>query len=1167
METSKEQKKSAQAEREEAVLGFWQKEEIFQKSLSQTSPKGNYVFYDGPPFATGLPHYGHILGSTAKDVVGRYKTMQGYHVPRRWGWDCHGLPIENIVEKELGISGRKDIEAFGIEKFTETARSKVLTYVSEWEKTVDRIGRWVDFDNSYKTMDNSYIESVWWALSELNKKGLIYDGVRVLAYCPRCETPIANSEIAMDNSYKEITDISVYVKFRLTDQVGDEKDQSPNYLLAWTTTPWTLPGNVALAVNPDFDYVKIKIEEATYIIAKERLSVIKVAYEVIGEIKGKELIGKKYEPVFDYYVHDESIVGPDAPNGGTKNWTVLAADFVTLDAGTGIVHIAPAFGEDDMNLAKKEGLPWIIHVTPTGKFKEEVTHFAGQMVKPKDNHQAADIEIIKYLAHNHHLFEKEKIVHSYPHCYRCETPLYYYALPSWFVHIQKVKNNLIEEAKSMNWTPAHLKDGRFAAILDSAPDWTISRNRYWASPLPIWKNKAGDKIFISSLAELKEKTKKSGNTYYVMRHGETDANLKNQIADDPGEHAALTEAGKLVTAESAKKLKAETDIDLIFTSPFSRTKATALEVASVFDMAVNDIKDDKRLVEFNVGPTYNGKTWMEYHNAFPKTPDYFTKAPEGGESYMALRHRVLDFIFETESTYQNKKILIVTHGGPAWLLAAGCEYLDIEKTLDMIRNESFSYLHNAEYKKLNFVPFPHNANYELDFHRPYIDAITLTDQKGEEYQRIPEVIDCWFESGSMPFAQDHYPFDRPNWIKENFPAGFVAEYVAQTRTWFYYSLVLSTILFGRAPFEHVITTGTLQAEDGQKMSKSKNNFPDPWILFDKYGVDALRLYLMASPLMKGEDANFSEKNVDDISKKLIGRLYNVLTFYEIYRDTALEVHSKPASDNILDTWIISRLNQLTASVTRGMESYDIVEATRPFDLFIDDLSTWYLRRSRERIKSGDTNAKQTLYIVLKKLSQILAPFAPFTAEDIWQKLKTTGDDESVHLSNWPLADVVNDIVLSDMARARVIVEKALAARQENKIPVRQPLAKLSIAENMPAEFFDIIKDELNIKEISINESLPKGEVALETAITPELRAEGNIRELMRAIQDMRKSAGLTPSDTITLSIETNESGKTLIEKFADDIKKTVLAFDIVFVQNEGAEVKIEENIFKVKIEK
>ncbi|MBP9851641.1 MAG: class I tRNA ligase family protein [Candidatus Pacebacteria bacterium] len=1165
MKDNEETKKSVQAEREEKILTFWQKESMFQKSLLKDAPKGNYVFYDGPPFATGLPHYGHVLGSTAKDVVGRYKTMQGYHVPRRWGWDCHGLPIENIVEKTLGISGRKEIEAYGIENFTETARSKVLTYVGEWKKTVDRIGRWVDFDNGYKTMDNTFIESVWWALSELNKKGLVYEGVRVLAYCPRCETPIANSEIAMDNSYKDITDISAYVKFALV-------DEPKTYLIAWTTTPWTLPGNVALAINPEFDYVKIKIEEATYILAKERLSVIKPAYEIVGEVKGSELVGKKYEPVFDYYMHDENIAGEKAPSSGKKTWTVVAADFVTLDAGTGVVHIAPAFGEDDMNLAKKENLPWIIHVTPTGKFKDEISHFPGQYVKPKDNHQAGDIEIIKYLAHNHHLFEKEKIIHSYPHCHRCDTPLYYYALPSWFVNIQKIKSDLIDHAKEMNWVPAHLKNGRFGAILESAPDWTISRNRYWASPLPIWKNQKGELLFVGSLTELLEKTKKSGNTYFVMRHGETDGNLKNLVSDEITEPSELTEGGKKVVAESAAKLKTETDLDYIIYSPFARTKNTAMEVAEAFGLSGNALIEDARLGEMYLGKTFNGKTWDDFHAAFPKKIEYYRKAPEGGESYCDLRKRMLSFIFDIESKYKGKKILIVTHGGPAWSLETGVNRLAPDACFDILtKAEHYRYYKNAEYKKIDFVPFPHTADYDLDFHRPYIDAVTLVDENDEEYTRIPEVIDCWFESGSMPFAQDHHPFDRPNWIKENFPAGFVAEYIAQTRTWFYYSHVISTVLFGHAPFEHIVTTGTLQAEDGQKMSKSKNNFPDPWILFDKYGVDALRLYLMSSPLMKGEDANFSEKSVDDISKKLIGRLYNVLTFYELYRDMSVESAAAPASNNVLDAWIMSRLNQLVTDITRGMEAYDIVEATRPFDLFIDDLSTWYLRRSRERIKNNEKEAKATLYFAMRILAQLLAPFAPFTAEDIWQKLKNDSganpDAESVHLSEWPVADVVNDVVLSDMERTRAIVEKALAARQENKIPVRQPLSKLSISENLPADYFDVMKEELNIKEIVVDESLPKGEVVLETEITPELRAEGVVRELMRAIQDMRKAAGLTPSDVITLTIESDEQGTQLIETFADDIQKTVLAERINFGANYGEEVKVGDLVFKVKIEK
>ncbi len=476
-----ENKKSENALREEKILEFWREQKIFQKSLDKKAPKGHYVFYDGPPFATGRIHYGHILGSTAKDAIGRYQTMKGYYVPRKWGWDCHGLPIENIVEKELGVAGHHEIEKLGIDKFVEHARSKVLEYDADWQVGIERIGRWVDFKGGYKTMDNTFIESVWWALGELNKKKLIYEGVRVLAYCARCETPIANSEIAMDNSYKDIADISVFVKFELADEEN-------TYLLAWTTTPWTLPGNTAIAVNKNIDYVKVKIGHEFLILATETIRTVLKGqeYEHVETFKGDKLIGKKYKPIFPYYQNSEI-----AKN---KNiWKVWHADFVTVEKGTGLAHEAPAFGEDDMNLAKAENIPWIIHVDETGRFKEEVTDFAGLKVKPKDTaedkdaHLRSDIEVIKYLQSNGAYFTKEKIMHSYPHCMRCDTPIIYYALPSWFINIQEVKNKIIKKAKNINWVPSHLKEGRFKHIAESAPDWNISRNRYWASPLPVWK--------------------------------------------------------------------------------------------------------------------------------------------------------------------------------------------------------------------------------------------------------------------------------------------------------------------------------------------------------------------------------------------------------------------------------------------------------------------------------------------------------------------------------------------------------------------------------------------------------------------------------------------------------------------------------------------------------
>lgn len=1161
-----EQKKSLAAKREEKVLEFWRENKVFEQSLEKASPKGNYVFYDGPPFATGQMHYGHILGSTAKDAIGRYQTMQGFHVPRRWGWDCHGLPIENIVEKELGIAGHKEIEALGIEKFVEYARSKVLEYDKDWEKGVERIGRWVDFKGGYKTMDNTFIESVWWALSELNNKGLIYEGVRVLAYCSRCETPIANSEIAMDNSYKDITDISVYVKFELVDEPG-------TYLLAWTTTPWTLPGNFALAVNPDFNYVKVKIGEASYILGKERLSVLKDPYEIVEE--NLQLVGKSYKPLFDYFLN------ADMPNKGNA-WKVYGASYVTNDAGTGIVHTSPGYGEEDMELAKRENIPFIHHVLNNGVFAEAVKDFIGLPVKAKssekDGHQKTDIEIIKHLAHQGHLFAKEKIVHSYPHCMRCDTPIIYYALPSWFVNIQKVKSDIVDASKSMNWIPSHLKEGRFKNNLESAPDWTISRNRYWASPLPIWKSESGKMIFVSSVEDLKKHAKKSGNSYFVMRHGGTEGNSKGIVSFKEQENDHLTEKGKQQVRSEIGHYKGK--IDLIIASPFTRTRETAEIVREELGLDAHTLIIDERLHEVNAGD-FDGKSWDDYHNfVYNMGQGWYERKIPNGESLQEVGKRVGEALYDLEEKYKGKNILIVTHGGPAWLCyVVSGEYVPENQEYQIANSHAFvkefKRFQNGEIRKLDFVPLPHNARYELDLHRPYIDSIKLVDENGEEYTRIPEVIDCWFESGSMPFAQDHFPFENPNWQKDNFPAGFVAEYIAQTRTWFYYSLVISTLLFGKAPFENVVTTGTLRAEDGQKISKSKKNYPDPWIFIDKYGVDPLRLYLMSGPLMKGEDANFSEKLVADIASKIIGRLYNVVAFYELYRDKDLEIGTFEIN-HALDQWILSRMNEVVAQVAKGMELYDMAEATRPLDLFVDDLSTWYLRRSRDRLKDGDKEAKQTLYVVLKTISKILAPFAPFTAEDVWQKLKNEKDEMSVHLATWPEAGKTNEEVVKNMQLVRDICTAGNAERKKLNIPVRQPLLKITTKQKVEETYAQLIQDELNVKEVVTNSELST-EVELDTNITPELKKEGDYRELVRAVQDLRKKMELTPSDRVSLAI--SKEGEELLKDFMQDFQKTVQADSVSFDATDGdlpampeqawqaGEVKVGEQNFIVKISK
>jgi isoleucyl-tRNA synthetase len=1165
----KDNTKSEAALREERILDFWRENKTFEKSLSKEAPLGHYVFYDGPPFATGQIHYGHILGSTVKDVIGRYKTMQGFYVPRKWGWDCHGLPIENIVEKELNIAGHKEIENYGIDKFVEYARSKVLQFDKDWEKGIERIGRWVDFRGQYKTMDNTFIESVWWALSELNKKKLIYEGVRVLAYCARCETPIANSEIAMDNSYKDISDISVYVKFELL-------DEPKTYLLAWTTTPWTLPGNTAIAINKDIVYVKVKIADDILILAKETLAnVLKdKEYSILEEIKGENLVGKKYKPVFPYYKDSEA-----AKNNNI--WKVWHADFVTLEKGTGMAHEAPAFGEDDMNLAKQNNIPWIIHVDETGRFKSEVADFAGMQVKPKgvekDDHQKADIEVIKYLAKNNSLFAKEKIIHSYPHCMRCDTPIIYYALPSWFINIQEVKGDIIKRSHNINWIPSHLKEGRFKNIVENAPDWNISRNRYWASPLPIWKcEKCKEKTFINSLEDLKSKAKKSGNKYFVARHGEADSNAGMYIDSKSKLENKLTEKGKQEVKDSVEKIKG-TNFDYVFCSPMFRTKETASIISEYLGIDSSKIIFDERLVEFQVGEL-DGKSIEEYFKYIETIPDYFSTPLPGGESRLAVHKRMGDFIYELENKYSDKKILIISHGDPILALFLLSEGYTKEKIKEAEKN--FPYFKTGEIRELPFVSIPHNADYELDLHRPYIDDIPLICECGGNLVRIPEVLDCWFESGSMPFAQDHFPFENKEWQKNNFPAGFVAEYIAQTRTWFYYTHVVSTILFDHTPFKNIVTTGTLRAEDGEKMSKSKHNYPDPWNFIDKYGADALRLYLMSSTLMKGEDSNFSEKSVQDIASKIIGRLFNVLAFYELYRDKELETEEIPKSENILDKWVLLRFSKTLEEISKGMELYDMAEATRPIDSLINDLSTWYLRRSRERIKDGDKDAKQTLYFVLKTLAKMLSPFAPFAAEDIWLKLKNENDAESVHLTSWPevhksFLDTIlqktvsrgDKEIIENMEKVRNIVTLGLESRQKAGIKVRQPLSKLEVKNlNLGDELVALIKDEINVKEIIENKNL-EGEVILDVKIDDELKTEGDYRELARALQDMRKKIGLTPSDVISISFETDEIGKKLVQQFETDIQKTVLASKIEFGNNDGEEIKIDRLTFKVKIEK
>jgi isoleucyl-tRNA synthetase len=935
---------------EEEILKFWDENKIFEKSLKERKDSPLYSFYDGPPFATGLPHHGHLLASTSKDVVPRYWTMKGFRVPRRWGWDTHGLPIENIIEKKLGYQGKKEIEE-NIEKFNAEAKKTVLQFADEWRKTIRRIGRWVDFDNSYKTMDNDFIESVWWGFKELHNKGLVYKDSRISLYCPRCCTPLSNFEIAMDNSYKDVKDASVFVKIKAS-------GRSDTFFLVWTTTPWTLPANVALAVNPEADYVTANIAGKKIILAEKRLEVIEEKLEVIEKMKGKDLVDLEYEPIFP---HDIS--------GGYK---VVSGDFVSLEDGSGIVHIAPAFGEDDFRIRKENNLPIIENVDEEGKFKDG--EWAGKNVWD------VNFEILKFLNEKGFVYKKENISHSYPFCHRCDTKLIYMAQPAWFIKVSEIKEKLMLENEKINWHPKHLKNGRFGKGLETAPDWNVSRSRYWGNPMPIWKcEKCEEYKIVGSFKELEEL--------------------------------------------SGKKLK--------------------------------------------------------------------------------------------------------------------------------------------------------------DYHRPFVDEIKFNCEKCQgEMRRILDVFDCWVESGSMPFAEFHYPFENKEEFEKRFPAQFISEYIAQTRGWFYTLHVLAVGLFGQPAFVNAVTTGTIAGSDGKKMSKSQGNFTDPNVLIEKYGADAFRFYLMQSSLMEAENLNFSDKDLDEVYRGIFRMLWNSYSFFVLYANVdnfSAEKEEDKKIVNLLDRWIISELNELVKEFNEQMENYELAKSARLFFPFIDNLSNWYIRRSRRRFWKSESDedkkqAYETLHYVLLELSKLMAPFTPFISEEIYKNLS---GKESVHLADFPKAKEVwiNKDLNDKMQVVRRFVNMGLAVRAKAGLKVRQPLAELRINEELDRELIELIRDEVNVKQINFYSFIEheagfttaeegKWMMGLDTRVTEELKLEGQARELIRHIQEMRKKANFEVDNRIMLSYA---GGSELFTRFEEIISREVLATGVMEAEIPDAEITEEFEIDGKKI--
>ena len=949
------------SEYEKALVEFWKKNKTFEKSVDNRDAKNSYVFYDGPPFITGMPHHGTLLSSVVKDAVPRFWTMNGKRVERRWGWDCHGLPAENFVEKQLGITDRRDIGTkISLEDYIIKARESMVANSETWRGTIDRIGRWVDFDNCYRTMNKDFMESVWWAFKTLYEKGKIYEGEKVLMYDTKFATPVSKAEVTMDNdAYQTVTDPSAYTLFKLAD--------SDEYIMAWTTTPWTLPANMALAVSEKLEYGLYDLDgKKVYLCTKLAEKALGDAYKAPeSTVKGKDLVGKKYLPLFEM---DDEIANDENAH---KVW---AADFVSAEDGTGIVHIAPAYGEDDFALGKKNKIPTRHTIDDNGYYFPEWAEKLHEIgVRDTDENGlevwAANKFIAKCLEEKGIIWKIEYIKHEYPFNPRSKQRIMYRAIPSWFFDIEGSKPLMLEKNEGINWFPEHLKHGRFAKNIEQAPDWNLSRDRFWATAMPVWRGDKGTLKVVGSYDELYE--------------------------------------------------------------------------------------------------------------------------------------------------------------------------------LSGVRLE--------------------------DYHRPWVDEIEF-DIDGEHFTRVDKVLDCWFESGSMPFAQLHYPFENKEKFEANYPADFIVEYIGQVRAWFYYVHAVNTALFGDKAYKNVITTGTLAGNDGRKMSKSLGNYTDPNVLMDQYSADALRFVMLSSPVLAGEDFALIDKDVSDAARKLT-MVWNVYDFFTMYAEVdgwefkGDKLVAPKELKNPLDAWIVARLYQLRNEVTDGMEKYNLPLATGGILPFIDDLSNWFVRRSRRRFwksESGEDKAEayETLHYVLSYLALIMAPFTPFLAEELWQNMM---GGESVHLQDWPAAGEIDEDAIAKMADCRKIITDGLAIRMDRndefgQIKVRQPLASLTYGGEKLDEFYEqIIAEEVNVKKVEHGK-----ELALDKKLTDELREEGFVRELIRFVQSARKKAELNVDDRIKLSVSCD-----VPEAYVETLKNEVLATEltkdgnysydeIVKVEGENATISIEK---------
>jgi len=1099
--------------KEKKVLKFWRQNGIFEKSIQRRRRAPNFVFYEGPPTANAKPGLHNVLARVFKDIVCRYKTMQGFKVLRKAGWDTHGLPVELEIEKKLGLKSKKDIEKYGITRFNQKCQELTQRHIKkDWEKLTERIAFWLDMESPYITFQPDYIETVWWIIKQIWQKGLLYKDYKVVPYCPRCGTSLSSHEVAL--GYEKIKEPAIYIKFPILNP-----EFKNAFLLVWTTTPWTLPGNVAVAVNPEFTYVKVKIGKEYLILAKERIEACGVQGETVKEFKGRDLVDLRYQPLYPF--------GEEIARGAYR---VITADFVSLEEGTGLVHIAPAFGEEDMITGKEKSLPTLLTVDNEGRFRLGVKKWARMFIKE------ADPLIIDDLKDRSLLFKAELYEHDYPFCWRCHSPLLYYAKESWFIRMTKIKKDLIKNNQKINWVPAHLKKGRFGEWLKEVKDWALTRERYWGTPLPIWQcKKCGCFEVIGSRKDLVSQ-KFSENKYFLLRHGTSLKNLKDVDACWPEKTPyPLIKEGEEQIRVAARRLKNE-KIDLIFSSDLLRAKQTAEIVGKEIGIKP---KFNKKLRDANVG-IFNGKPIKEIGRFWDKEKklsplEYYSKrfrvAPPKGENYIDIEKRMREFIKQVDKKYQGKNILIVGHQRPLTLLEKTNYGYDLKQFTKIILKRKE--IKTGELKRFEFKNLPCNKKMELDFHRPYIDEIKFCCPKCNTLmERVPEVIDVWFDSGAMPFAQYHYPFGSKALIDKGiqFPADYISEAIDQTRGWFYTLLAISSLLGKGSSYKNVLSVGHVLDEKGEKMSKSKGNVVDPWYLAGKYGTDATRWYFYT--INQPDDSKlFSEKDVDQALKKFILTFWNCFTFYNTYA-TKIETNKFIPKSNpdievgqqktvsLLDRWVISRLNRAIQEATKKLNKYEITGAARIIeDFVINDFSLWYIRRSRKRFNE----AVDTLKYLLLTLSKLTAPFIPFLSEEIYQKIQSLKfqTQNSVHLEDWPKANkrLINRVLEKRMENVREVVAKSLAERAKVKIKVRQPLAKLKIKDlnlKLEEKLLNLLKEEVNVKEIVFDPKIKEG-VELDTKITPELKREGVIREIVRQVQEMRKLAGFKPKDKISLN--------------------------------------------------